>query len=463
NAANAAATAAAANIAKASLTDDINAAHAATAAVLAAAGTDATYSAIQSADSAANFADDLPAAEAPAFDWVREDLRHFLDDPRGALPPLWDRLYERASIAGAWTQAKSAFEDDPAADWRVFILWYERVRAGRNIQAAALAKILDTLTQEEIEGDPALVLPRFDPLLEIYEREDAAGRADPIELIKAETVLSAALSDFAFDKVLRLMKMVPFASDIAQLEDEETLSRFLDEAEEMRENIERMAEGLRREGTAMQGAGLVGLELESLLEEFSKARQLQSLNVGKIVKFGEFLQEAAQDEATRREFGNLAAKRLDQIVDDLLSLVRCYFGQTLLRFAPLEELELEPETNAWEYLNEVRVVLRDMEAQAHGPELTALAPEDVRVLMSLADEIERSLRQHASASGEARSSFERDMNYRFALLTVSVALYGASARDHAGTLRAVSDRLLKDVKIVKGLWALWQTLKAELF
>ena len=399
--------------------------------------------------------------------WVRHDLMNGSSNSDRKLLALWDGLEEPAEIKEAWDDARTALladqmfgEGNPS--WRVFVLMIDRIRAGRDIHAQVLADCLEGLTQEDIEGDPALVLPRFDPLLEIYEREDAAGRADPIERIKAETVLAAALSDFAFDKVRRLMKMVPFASDIAQLEDEETLSRFLDEAEEMRENIERMAEGLRREGTAMQGAGLVGLELESLLEEFSKARQLQSLNVGKIVKFGEFLQEASQDEATRREFG-LAAKRLDQIVDDLLSLVRGYFGQTLLRFAPLEELALEPETNAWEYLNEVRVVLRDMEAQAHGPELTALAPEDVRVLMSLADEIERSLRQHASASGEARSSFERDMNYRFALLTVSVALYGASARDHAGTLRAVSARLLKDVKIVKGLWALWQTLKAALF
>ena len=57
-------------------------------------------------------------------------------------------------------------------------------------------------------------------------------------------------------------------------------------------------------------------ELDAVLEEFSKARQNGTMNVGELVKYGEFLQEASHDEATRQEFG-LAAKRLDAIVSDL--------------------------------------------------------------------------------------------------------------------------------------------------
>ena len=358
---------------------------------------------------------------------------------------------------------KKRLAADTNADWRFWITWYERVLAGQNLHAAEIAKVLDTLTRDEILGDPAAVLPRFDVVLELYEAKDTSDEiaADPFERLKAEVLLAAALSDYEFDGVRRLMKMVPFADDIAVLQDAKALERFLTDAEDMRENIERLAEGLRREGTAMQGAGLVGLELESLLEEFSKARQLKSLNVGKIVKYGEFLQGASQDEATRREFG-LAAKRLDQVVSDLLELVRKYFGKTLLRFAPLEQLQLEPDTSAWEYLNELRSVLRDIEAQKNTEDMTGLVPEDVRVLISLADEAERSLRHQASASGPALESLNKEINYRLALLTVSVGLYAASARHNVGNLRGLTERFLKDVKLVKGLWALWKLFRGEL-
>ncbi len=273
--------------------------------------------------------------------------------------------------------------------------------------------------------------------------------------------MQAALADFRFDTACKLMRMEPFAADLKFMDDPDVLERFLRDADDMREDIERFSTGLAREGASMQGAGFVRTELDAVVEEFSKARQIGALNVGKVAQYGEFLQEASLDEATRKEFGSLGTKKLEAIVNQLLTLIRGYFGTALMRFAPLDELELEPETNAWEYLNELRAALKSMQVGS-GSELTALVGEDLAVLNTLADEIERILRAHDGASGEAKESFRRSLNYQMALLTVSISLFASRTRENAGTLEPYVDGLLRAVKKAKGLWALWKVVK-ELF
>ncbi|MEM8577863.1 MAG: hypothetical protein AAGF60_08440 [Pseudomonadota bacterium] len=113
------------------------------------------------------------AANAAAY-WsqIRADLTDLMADPFGALPRLWPDAVEPEPVARAWHDAKSTFAADKAADWSVFILLIDRMRAGQDIYAPELARILYTLTHEDIEGDPAAVLPRFEPLLALYRAED---------------------------------------------------------------------------------------------------------------------------------------------------------------------------------------------------------------------------------------------------------------------------------------------------
>ncbi|MEL7092728.1 MAG: hypothetical protein AAFN94_13425 [Pseudomonadota bacterium] len=147
----------------------------------------ATRSAANAAETAAYAVDAATAAAEGAayaasdptggWGWVRRDLAFCAASPGGDLPALWDGLEEPAAFKTAWVEARAALladqmQGDGNLSWRVFVLMIDRIRAGRDIHAQVLADCLEGLTQEEIERVPALVLPRFDPLLEIYLRED---------------------------------------------------------------------------------------------------------------------------------------------------------------------------------------------------------------------------------------------------------------------------------------------------
>ena len=100
-----------------------------------------------------------------------------------------------------------------------------------------------------------------------------------------------------------------------------------------------------------------------------------------------------------------------------------------------------------------------MHKGGHAQALTPLAHEDIAVLENLVRGIERELRALDSAEGEAKTSLVREVNYKLALLTVSISLYATRGREQTGTLSAYADRLLKEVRRAKGLWALWEEVK----
>jgi len=385
-------------------------------------------------------------------------LRHDISLVAVEWPPRGIKLWNNANQAsGQWSQAKSLLAGKNS--WAFWLDWYQRLLDGTEDRWDLLRDI--ALLDKDADGNDLWQDPeKLAAEIARLEAEYAAKqKADPAELLMAESLMQAAIFDFGFDTVRQLMAMQPFAEDLAVIQDDANREAFLDAADEMREDIERLAEGLRREGSSMQGAGLVSTDLDALLEEFSKARQLNKLNAGKIVKFGEFLQSATLDKSTRDEFGALATKRLEQIVDGVLGLVKSYFGRALMRYAPLDELELEPGTSAWEYLNELRNALRDMRDGTDPLGVTPLAPENIAVLDAIAAEIERVMVAEASADGPAKSSLQREINHKLALLTVSISLYASRARQHEGRLGPHVDDLLKQVRRAKGLGALWAVFK----
>lgn len=346
--------------------------------------------------------------------------------------------------------SERTFGPVPSGPWSFWIDWYEKVLTGAPQDWELLQAIVDHVdwdgTAEEVNATIAWI---------VAER---ATTADPAARVMAAKLMHAALADFQFDSALRLMKMRPFEEDLKKISDPVALEEFLSDAEDLREEFEEFAELLKREGYGRQGAGYVSLYLEKIDEEFSRARQLESLNIGKIVRCGSNLQTASLDENTRKEFGSLLTKPLDHLVSQLLTLVRNHFGATLLRFEPLKELALEPGTSAWEYLNELRHALRDL-SNVDPNELTPLAEEDIAVLNALADEVERVMRAHDASSGAAKSSLSREINFQLALLTVSVSLYASRAREQAGTLGEWADALLIQVKRAKGLYGFLEFVK----
>ncbi|PSL21931.1 hypothetical protein [Shimia abyssi] len=418
------------------------------------------------ADAAAFFAAASDASAKRLFwDCVRRDAEGLAAGGTLSARPLWhDSASPFRRLWDAIVQAGGARTTKDQANWTFWIAWYQAELGGvpmlgkpeRTLEMLSEIALIDP---DFWDQGPDVVNPR---IREIWQTYKTLPKADPAELLIAENLLQASLSDFKFDTVQRLMRMEPFAQDLKFLEDTVRLATFLEDAEDLCEDIDLLSMSLERQGRAVQGAGYVRTYLDAVSVEFSKARQMNRLNVGKVVKYGHFLQEASLDAQTRKEFGSLLSVSLDGVVDGLANLVRTHFGATLLRFAPLEELELEADTNAWEYLNELRHAVQDLQEQRNKEVVTPLDEEGIAVLKAICDEIERTLRAHGQASGEVQDSLQRELNYRFALLTVSLSLYAARARQNAGTLSAIVEGVLKAFKQAKGLYALWDVIRRTL-
>jgi hypothetical protein len=128
---------------------------------------------------------------------MRSDLERSADDPTHALPALWPGLEEPQFLREAWDEAKTRMEAEKNEDWSwdFWILWYERVRAGRTFHADQLAEILNPLREDDWEKGPAHINPKFDDLLALYREEDlnsavaATPMGEVVEYVPAQDVL----------------------------------------------------------------------------------------------------------------------------------------------------------------------------------------------------------------------------------------------------------------------------------
>lgn len=366
---------------------------------------------------------------------------------------LWDG--DENPISQDWATLKSKLGAETDVDWSFWINWYDDLLQGREpnwdmLHEVATSNAIDwRVSSAEVNAAIGVIVDTYKP------------KADIAEKLLAEKLLQAAIADYKFDDIQRLMRMVPFAKDVKTLEDEATLASFLAAADLLREDMELFCTALAAEGAAVQGAGTVRTYVDAILEELSKVHQTQVLRVGRIVDLGAVLQTAAFDDATRREFGPILMQSLDNTVKGLTDLTRNYFAPTLLRFAPLNELELESGTNAWEYLNETKGVLADIESGKFEG-MKPLAPEDLAVLKDLAKEVERAMRQPDNGDGQVAQSWQKEINYRLALLNVSVLLYGIRAKQVAKTLDGGLNVLIDKVRKATTLGMLWDIIK-EIF
>jgi hypothetical protein len=151
------------------------------------------------ADAAANAVEAATNSANAICIWegVRSDLRRGTEHPPCDLPALWQERQEPEEIRLAWENAKRQMRAD-TVDWSFWILWYERVRAGRDVHADKLAEILNPLREDDWKKGPAHVNPLFDDLLALYREEDEldALRAEADQLLAERpttaTVASAA-------------------------------------------------------------------------------------------------------------------------------------------------------------------------------------------------------------------------------------------------------------------------------
>ena len=309
-------------------------------------------------------------------------------------------------------------------------------------------------------------------IAEIAKIEDNAKRATDLsaylknvnltQTAQYHTLLStrlmrASIGDFQFDSLARVMRLMPFEEDLRRLRDPVQLARFLEGAEDLCEGLQTLSTALKASSGNMYAAQITPY-LDGVIDTLGRAEQSHTLNIGKVIEYGEALEDFSLDAATRAELGDPLSKDLTRQVNSLLDLVRNHFADTFLRFAPLQNIEMAPDQTPLQALEQVEALLSATRAAAR--DLVPLAKEDDAVFTHMMRSIEKLTRAHGQATSDSdRASYRREINYHLAMVTVSIGLYAAKARHHAGNIGPVIDRVLAQTKRVKGLQGLVEMIE----
>lgn len=327
-------------------------------------------------------------------------------------------------IAEAWTTGRTWME--PAPGHAFWIRWYEAVLAGRPLTGDwdshwqlmhDIALIPDADWGEGKEADAVRVAGIIAKIEDTY-----SYRVTDTTLSEATTLLHAALGQFGFDEIRRLMELLPFAEDLKQLKDPEAVADFVAAMDQQRREIETFLRAVHREGRGLQGAGGILTYFEEVLEEVSKARQLNQLNVGWIIDCGEILQGYAQNSDTVAELGPLNIP-FQRTLQNLLDQTHNHFSATLLRFGVLRDIRSSEETKLGELMEDLRRGLEQIKHEL--PEgHVAMAPETIAVFEKLFDDLDGMIRREFVAVSPAmKSQLRKNIDYRLAQVAVSLRLY----------------------------------------
>lgn len=388
-----------------------------------------------------------PAKDITAWTQIRNDITAVLQGKDLFTLPLW-HSGAPGWRANAAPEMRAIWPDDPPGQWAFWRRWWDGVLDGQP---------LDWELQKEVALIPDKVWERGGDGLNGRIGEIVAKFAAKKNAAQAEGLLHAALADFNFDTIARVLRMVPFEDEIRHLRDPDRLVAFLDDADSIRDDLELFSRALSREGQ-MQGAGFISTYLDAVLDEFSRARQLSQLRVGRIVELGKILEDHANSPEIEREFGP-AASALKSHVQSLLSLTRRHFAATLTRMAPLQDLSSAPDDDQWTLLQDIQRGIRTI-GSPNDAGLPPLAAEDQAVLQSLCDSIERLLRQaNVVQSPQSKSSLRREVDFRLALLSVSIALFLERGFATQGKAGKVLDTIATTEKRVAGLVWFWKQIE----
>jgi len=389
----------------------------------------ATYtsatSAVTNAASATNASADIKDASCTAF-WavLRADCTAILAGGDILHRPLWPEGSVLDGLQQAWTTGRAWME--PAPGHAFWIRWYDAILAGRPLtgdwdshwQLMHDIALIDAEDWGEGKEQDSIRVAGI-----IAKIEDTYSyRVTDTTLSEATTLLHAALGQFGFDEIRRLMELLPFAEDLKQLKDPEAVAAFVAAMDQQRREIETFLRAVDREGRGLQGAGGILTYFEEVLEEVSKARQLNQLNVGWIIDCGEILQGYAQNSDTVAELGPLNIP-FQRTLQNLLDQTHTHFSATLLRFGVLRDIRSSEETKLGELMEDLRRGLEQIKHEL--PEgHVAMAPETIAVFEKLFDDLDGMIRREFVAVSPAmKSQLRKNIDYRLAQVAVSLRLY----------------------------------------
>ena len=121
--------------------------------------------------------------------------------------------------------------------------------------------------------------------------------------------MRASIGDFQFDSLARVMRLMPFGEDLRRLRDPVQLARFLEGAEDLCEGLQILSKALKASSGNMCAAQITPY-LDGVINTLGRAEQSHTLSVGKVIKYGEALEDFSVDAATRAELGDPLSKDL---------------------------------------------------------------------------------------------------------------------------------------------------------
>ena len=299
----------------------------------------------------------------------------------------------------------------------------------------------------------------INPLIrEIYE--DYKAQVNRKSDVNSELFV-ATLFDFTYDKIEAVMRAVPIEGDWKTLEDEDRLDAFLDDAEDLRHDLALMCAALEAEGGAMQGGAGVRTYADAILATLSKADEIKTLRVDKLMEYGRILEAAARNEDTLREFSTVG-EALKINAEKLRMLIRNHFAHTLARMAVLRDIHLEPDASPWQVLQEFREIVEQVQSGGNG-KLPPLAAMDAVVLTDVLDSVDVLVRSmETTQSDEALSSFQKEIDFQLAKVGATAEIYKEKASRAVGKTGDAADTAIKWNKRWDGLRAFGQAVR-ELF
>lgn len=396
---------------------------------------------------------------------LRDDLLELHNGNDLAQYPLW-RPAAPAEFNATKTQAKQWRHESASrlvsdtqsfGDWTFWIDWYEAHLAGTPLPVELLEKII-ALPEDIWTNNPAELNRQ---VMEIY----AAWKSSRASASQPQELLQAAIFDFDYDFVEQIMFAVPFEEDWRELTDEERLAAMLKDLASFRKKMELLCKSLEREGTRLQGGGVLLTYLEAILSEFEQASEVGKLLVGEIAEHRRVLENAARDGQMQQELGVLAAP-FDDVMEKLTDLLHRHFASTLARFTPLRELELERDADPWEVLSAFRDTLVSMRTGADG-KIPALREKDAAVFDNLLDDLERLIREQSRSTDPKQvSSLQREINFAMSKVVVSMTLFAENSykalpkfSKGAQTASDVAGKVIKAERNANGIAELLGRLK----
>jgi hypothetical protein len=341
----------------------------------------------------------------------------------------------------AWRALRAELSADETAQWWVWTTWYEaRLRGDPPDLALERERVL--IPGEDWEKGPAHVNAIIAGLIVKHRSTapdvssplddaapDAAAGAPDLEALLATRELRAALADFELDAMAKLMRMVPFAEDVPDLDDP-VLER--DRAEKLGELADLM-EDLNRDVSRFCGNAPGWLPLDMAAYAVEARKGVERVRYGRLWDLGLTFSGALADPDIEWALGTHVFAKFERATEKHLDLMRDHFAAVLSRMRGLRTIEQAPDADPEEA---VRTFETAAEALEHIPPEAPVAPdpEIVAVVADRAQELEGLLQRIRLAGDPAREAqLERTFWQKARVLAVTLARYKLRVVQATGT------------------------------